>query len=274
MYINTQSHRLYAYTAGKAIDPSKPSIVFIHGVLNDHSVWILQSRYFAHHGFNVLAIDLPGHCKSDGEAPRSVEDAAAWVGPLLDACGIQRAALVGHSFGSLIALHAAQALGDRISHLALVGTAAPMKVSKTLLDASLNEPEVALKMINDFSRATLAPPPSVLGPGTWVHGCSLALGRRVLASNPNVNLFHRGFSACDAYTGAEAAIAQVQCPILFALGKLDQMTQPKAAQSLIDGARKAGKSVQVSMLPMGHHQMAESPEELLSALKAFLGSKS
>jgi len=43
--------------------------VFIHGVLNDHSVWILQSRYLAHHNWNVLAIDLPGHGKSGGEPP-------------------------------------------------------------------------------------------------------------------------------------------------------------------------------------------------------------
>ena len=164
--------------------PAKPTVVFIHGVLNDHSVWILQSRYLANHGWNVLAVDLPGHCRSEGEAPATVEEAADFVAALLDAAGVQRAALVGHSWGSLIALEAAARLKERVSHLVLVGTAYPMKVSPALLDASLNEPMKALEMINVFSRSTLAPPPSALGPGTWVYGASMALGRRVLASNP------------------------------------------------------------------------------------------
>jgi pimeloyl-ACP methyl ester carboxylesterase len=55
-----QAYDTYAYTGGKAFDATQPTLVFIHGVLNDHSVWILQTRYLAHHGFNVLAIDLPG----------------------------------------------------------------------------------------------------------------------------------------------------------------------------------------------------------------------
>jgi pimeloyl-ACP methyl ester carboxylesterase len=62
--------------------------VFIHGVLHDHSVWILQSRYLANHGWNVLAVDLPGHCRSAGEAPSSVEEAAAFIAALLDAAGV------------------------------------------------------------------------------------------------------------------------------------------------------------------------------------------
>ena len=100
MDITVNGARTYAYTGGKAFDPAKPTVVFIHGVLNDHSVWALQSRYLANHGFNVLAIDLPGHCRSAGEAPSSVQDAAAFIGALLDALQVPRAALVGHSWGA------------------------------------------------------------------------------------------------------------------------------------------------------------------------------
>ena len=133
-----QNYDAYAYTGGKPFDATKPTLVFIHGVLNDHSVWILQSRYLAHHGFNVLAVDLPGHGRSGGDAPHSVQEAAAFIGQLLDAAGVQQAALVGHSWGSLIALQAAADLKDRITHAVLVGTAFPMKVSPALIDASLN----------------------------------------------------------------------------------------------------------------------------------------
>ncbi len=266
-----QSYEAYAYTGGKTFDATKPTVVFIHGVLNDHSVWILQTRYLAHHGFNVLAVDLPGHGRSGGDAPTCVEDAAHFIEALLDAAGVKQAALVGHSWGSLIALETAAGLKNRITHLALVGTAFPMKVSPALIEASLNDPMKALQMVNVFSRATLAAPPSVLGPGTWVYGASMALGRRLLASNPQVNIFHRGFVACDSYANGLEAMAALTCPVLFVLGEMDQMTPPRAAKSLIDQAKASCKTLKVVKVPMGHHQMSESPEETLNALKAFLG---
>ena len=157
MHIQVNGAAIYCYTGGKAFDAAKPTVVFIHGVLNDHSVWALQSRYMANHGWNVLAVDLPGHCRSGGDAPASVEQGAAFVAALLDALGIDRAALIGHSWGSLIALEAAAQLGPRVSHLVLVGTAYPMKVSPALIESALNEPEKALRMVNVFSRSTLRP---------------------------------------------------------------------------------------------------------------------
>ena len=271
MHLIVNGAQTYCYTGGKAFDAAKPTVVFIHGVLNDHSVWILQTRYLANHGWNVLAVDLPGHCKSGGEAPSSVEEAADFIAALLDAAGVQTAALVGHSWGSLIALEAASRLKDRVNHLVLLGTAYPMKVSPALIEASLNEPLKALTMVNVFSRSTLAAPPSALGPGTWVYGSSMALGKRVLTSNPKVNVFHRGFVACDTYANGEQAVAAITCPVLFVLGAQDQMTQPKAAQGLIKTAQAAGKAVQVVSLPVGHHQMTETPDATLFAIRDFLG---
>jgi pimeloyl-ACP methyl ester carboxylesterase len=158
-------------------------------------------------------------------------------------------------------------MGERISHLAMVGTAYPMKVSQPLLDASLNEPEKALHMTNVFSRATLAPPS---GAGSWVFGASLALGRRVLASNKTVNVFHTGFNACNSYDQGLQAMAAVTCPVLMVLGESDQMTTPQNAQPLITQAKESGKALQVKLIPHGHHQMSESPDETLDALVAFL----
>ncbi|MBS0344457.1 MAG: alpha/beta hydrolase [Proteobacteria bacterium] len=269
MNITVNGHSLYAYTGGKPFDAAKPTVVFIHGVLNDHSVWILQSRWFAHHGWNVLAIDLPGHCKSAGRPPASVEEAAQTVIALLDAAGVERAALVGHSFGSLIALETAARAPARVSHLAMVGTAYPMKVSPALLDAALNEPQKAIAMVNTFSHSTLAPPPSSLGPGTWLYGGSRALMRRVLASNTEANVFHVGFSACNNYANGEAAIEAVKCPVLFLLGKGDQMTQVSAAQSLVKRAANA----KVVAVQAGHALMSEAPDDVLFALAGFLGAR-
>ena len=267
MLIDVLGHRTYAYTGGQPYRPQLPTAVLVHGVLCDHSVWALQSRYLAHHGWNVLAVDLPGHCRSAGEPPASVEAAADFVVALLAAVGAPRAALIGHSWGSLIALQAAAQLGTRASHLALVGTAFPMPVSPALLHSALHPPQDAIRTINVFSRSTLAPPGSV---GSWVFGAGMALGRRVLASNAQTNLLHCGFTACNSYAGGEDAMRAVQCPVLFVLGVQDQMTPPHAAQLLVKTAQDAGKSVQVVQLPCGHHQMTEAPDATLDALTDFL----
>ena len=266
MFITVNGAPLYAYTGGKAFDAAKPTLVFVHGVLNDHSVWILQSRYLAHHGWNVLAIDLPGQGRSGGQPPESVQQAAGTVLALLDALGVQQAALAGHSFGSLIALEAAARAPARVSHLALLGTAFPMKVSPALLDASLHAPEKAIHMVNVFSHSTLCPPPSARGPGTWLYGASRALMRRMLASNPRVNVFHAGFKACDDYAGGEQAMAAVRCPTLFVIGRHDQMTPPKAARALAAHARNAS----LVEVEAGHALMLEAPDEVLFALRDFL----
>lgn len=267
MFHDVQGAPLFCYTGDRKFDAAQPTVVLIHGVLGDHSVWVWQARYLAHHGFNVLSIDLPGHGRSGGEAPASVAQAASTVAALLDTVGTEHAALVGHSWGSLIAMEAAARLKERISHLALIGTAAPMKVSPALTAAARDDPEAALKMINVYSRNTLASP---TGAGFWVYGASMALGRKVLHGNRQVNVFHRGFVACDQYAGGPAAMAAITCPVLFLLGRLDQMTPPGAAQPLIDAARAAGRAVQVQHLPVGHHQMTEAPNETTMALRDFL----
>ena len=87
MHIQVQGADIYAYTGGKAFDAARPTAIFIHGVLCDHSVWALQSRYLANHGWNVLAIDLPGQGKSGGQPPETVEQAADFVLALLAARG-------------------------------------------------------------------------------------------------------------------------------------------------------------------------------------------
>mgnify|MGYP006275295919 FL=1 len=266
MNIDIKGQRMYAYTGGKDFNPHQPTVVLVHGVLCDHSVWALQSRYLANHGWNVLAVDLPGHCKSEGAPPASVQEGAVFIQDLLDAMDIPQAALVGHSFGSLICLQAAADLGPRVTHLALVGTAYPMQVSKALLDASRDEPLKALHMTNVFSRATLAPPS---GAGSWVFGASLALGQRVLASNPHVNLFYTGFNACNQYDKGLEAMAAVTCPVRMVLGESDQMTTPKAAELLYQHAIANGVLIDRVMIPNGHHQMSESPDQTLDALVGF-----
>jgi pimeloyl-ACP methyl ester carboxylesterase len=264
MLYDVQGAPAYAYTGGKPFIPEQPTIVFLHGAQNDHSVWALQSRWFAHHGYNVLAVDLPGHGRSGGAALATVEAMADWVLALLDAAGAGQALLAGHSMGSLIALEAAHRAPGRIGGLALLGTTFPMKVSDSLLAASKDALESAIDMVNIWSHSGPLPRPSCPAPGFSVTGMSRRLMQRLARQNP-AQLFHTDFSACNAYANGAAAAAGVRCPVLFILGTRDLMTPPRSAQALT-AALKHGRIVTVDA---GHAMMAEQPDAVLDALAAF-----
>ena len=259
----------YCYTGGKAFDPSLPTAVFIHGGQNDHSVWILQTRYFAHHGFGVLAVDLPGHGRSQGPALATIEELSDWLKALLDAAGVTRAILIGHSMGSLIALESAGRTGsaERIAGIALVGTAYPMKVADALLDAANNAQQSAIDMVNIWSHSTISPKPSAPGPGFYVQGASQRLMQRIARqSDSKPTVFYTDFAACNSYANGEQASQAVTCPTLFLLGQRDVMTPAKAAAGLI-AAIKHAKVVQVEA--SGHALMAEQPDAVLDHLFKF-----
>ena len=265
MKITVNGRQAYAYTGGKPFDSALPCLVFIHGALNDHGVWTLLARWFAHHGFGVLAVDLPGHRRSAGPALASVEAMADWLLALLDAAGVKQAALAGHSMGSLIALQAAGRAPERVTRLLMLGTAYPMKVSPALLETSLADPAKAIDMVVAWSHSTLAAKPSYPGPGVWLRGGSRALMQLVLQAQGDVRLFHTDFSACNAYEGGEAAAAHITCPVHFVLGVSDQMTVPKAAADLAERLH-----AEVHRVNAGHQLMAEAPDEVLAALRIAL----
>jgi pimeloyl-ACP methyl ester carboxylesterase len=264
MILHVDGFEAYCYTGGKRFDAAQPTAVFIHGAQNDHSVWILQTRYFAHHGLNVLALDLPGHGRSKGPAKTSVEAMADWLLALLDAAGVERALLIGHSMGSLIALEASHKAPQRVSHLALLGSTWPMKVSDALLDTSRSDEQSAIDMVNIWSHSTIAPKPSCPAPGFTTIGGARRLMQRMSQINPD-HLFYTDFFACNAYAGGQAAAEAVRCPALFIFGSKDMMTPPRSTK-LLTTAIAHGKIVSVDA---GHSLMAEQPDAVLDALFAF-----
>ncbi|MES2298560.1 MAG: alpha/beta hydrolase [Pseudomonadota bacterium] len=268
MILNVNGFAAYCYTGGKAFDATRPTAVFIHGAQNDHSVWALQTRYFAHHGFNVLAVDLPGHGRSKGEALASVEALADWTLAVLDAAGAARAVLIGHSMGSLIALEAAFKAPERVTHLAMVGSTYPMKVSDALLDTAKNNEPAAIDMVNIFSHSSMAQKPSFPGPGASVMGGARRLMLRLSQINPH-QLFHTDFTACNAYANGEAAAASVRCPTLFLFGSRDMMTPPRSTK-LLTAAIAHGKTI---MVDAGHSLMSEQPDAVLDTLFGFASAR-
>ena len=256
---------VYAYTGGKPFDAGLPCVVFIHGALHDHSVWNLLARWFAHHGHAVLAIDQPGHGRTPGPPQPSVEALADGLLALLDSAGVRQAALVGHSMGALIALEAAARAPERVTRLALLGAAFPMKVAPALLALATDAPLRAIDQVNAWSHSGIAAKPAYPGPGNWLHGGNRALMRRNQAADPGVNLFAHDFAVCDRYTGGLEAAERVRCPTRLVLGRDDQMTPPAGARALA-----AALGARVTELPCGHALMQEAPEATLQALRDAL----
>ena len=255
---------IFAATGGRPFDPQQPVLVLIHGAGMDHTVWSMQSRYFAHHGYTVMALDLPGHGRSDGPAPDSIPGYAGALAAVLDTAGVTRFSLVGHSMGSLVALDLASRRPDVVQRMALLGTAAHIAVAPPLLDAARRGDHGAFESIIGWGVGRRAHIGGHRSPGNWVAGAGMRLleaGHRGVLAND--------LAACDSWTTGCEAASRVACPTLLLLGSDDRMTPARNADPL---ARALADSRTVVMPSAGHMMMTELPDETLDILAAFFVS--
>ena len=260
MNLTVNGNDAYVATGGRNFEPILPTVVLIHGSSFDHSAWALHSRYFAHHGFSVLVPDLPGHGRSPGPALTTITAMADWVAALLDAAGVAKAHLVGHSMGSLIALETAARHPAKVSALGLIGTAAAMTVGPDLLKAAETNDVDAVDMVSIWGLGYRAELGGSLAPGLWMHGGA----QRVLQRCAPGVLFS-DLSACNAYAEALTTAAKIAVPTTVILGERDMMTPAKAGKTLAAAIPHARTVV---LRGAGHIMMAERPDELLAALKS------
>ncbi|MBK3732846.1 alpha/beta fold hydrolase [Azospirillum brasilense] len=265
MDLTVNGQTVYAHTGGRSFDPARPAIVLIHGAGMDHTVWSLQSRYLAHHGRSVLAVDLPGHGRSAGAPLPSIEELADWVVALLDAAGVAKAALAGHSMGALVALETAARHGDRVESLALLGVAETMPVHPDLLAAAALSDPSAIELVVGWGHG----PCGHVG-GAAAPGLSLVPGGRRLMQRARPGVLGVDLGACNAYGRGGAAAAAVSCPALFLLGGVDRMTPAKSGKAL---AAKVSGSEVVLLSGIGHMVMTEAPNATTDAFSARFAAR-
>jgi pimeloyl-ACP methyl ester carboxylesterase len=259
MILTFNDTEIFVATGGREFDPALPSIVLLHGAGFDHTTWALHSRWFAHHGFGVLAPDLPGHGRSKGAALSTIAEMADWTASLLEAAGSPKARLVGHSMGSLIALEMSARHPAKVSGLSLIGTAATMAVGPDLLRAAEANEHAAIDMVSIWGLGYQAELGGSLAPGLWMHS-----GAQRVLENTRPGVLFNDLNACNAYQGALAAAAKVTVPTTLILGERDMMTPVKAGKALAAAIPNAKTNV----LPgAGHMMMVERPDELLAALQ-------
>ena len=259
MDLTVAGERVHAGTGGRAFEADLPLVVFIHGAGLDHSTFNLQSRYFGYHGRNVLALDFPGHGRSEGPPLPTITVMADWVFKVLDSLEIGECSIVGHSMGALVALEGANQHATRVERLALVGVAYPMKVSEAFLDAARRNDPTAFDMETIWGHAAQVPLARNPNPGMWMYGDTLARLRRLA---PGV--LYSDLAACNAYV---SDFENVRCPVLLVLGMRDVMTPPRSAAGLLQKLPSAkSRLIELS----GHSLMAEAPDATLDALIEFL----
>lgn len=259
MHLKVNGLDVFAATGGKTFDASLPTVVLLHGAGMDHTAWALHDRWFAHHGFSVLAPDMPGHGRSAGKPLQTIAEMADWTAALIAAAGAEKARLVGHSMGSLVALETAARHPAKVTGLTLIATSSKMAVGPDLLKAAQDDNHDAVDMVSIWGLGYAAGLGNSLAPGLWMYGGS----QRLLEASRSGVLF-TDLSACNAYGGALDAASKVKVPATVIVGERDMMTPAKAGKALaaaLPGCRT------VVLAGAGHMMMAERPDEVLAAMR-------
>lgn len=224
----------------------------------DHSVWVMPARYFARHGYNVFALDFPGHGRSKGEPCQSIEAMADWVKAAMESLGVEQSALVGHSMGSLVAINFAARFPEKVRSMALLGTSAPMAVSDPLLNAARENHHDAIDMSNTWSHSSFG----LMGGNENPGNVMTMSGQRLLEQAAD-DILYTDLNACNEFRDGLTLAAKVSAETLVIVGNQDKMT---AAVKALDVAANISNSRVVRLSPCGHSMLSEQPNAVLDAL--------
>ncbi len=263
MRLAVKGHATFVATAGPDPRAAREAVVLIHGAGMAASIWAGQLQALASADRAVLAPTLPGHGRpgtsqaSEGALPPNIETHADWIADLLDASGLERAVLVGHSMGSLIAVETARRHPERVAAMGLVATALRMRVHPALLEAARATPARAAAQILAWgfgARQAERPPALAL----------VNVGRQMLLASA-AGVLATDLAACDAWTAGD--LSAIACPTLVLVADGDRMTPPKAGRAMA----AALPSARVVEVPgAGHMTMVERPRAVTAVLRAWL----
>lgn len=258
MELSINKASIYVATGGKEFNPELPTVLFLHGSGGDHRTWALQTRWFAYHGYSVLAPDLPGHSLSGGKAFKSIEDSGPWLEALLKKAGVSAAHIVGHSQGFLSALAFAKDHGDKLLSLTAVGTAAAIPVNQALIDTAKESAVKAAHMMCNWGFGPAAHMGASSVPGMQ----PIAISRAIMSRNP----LHADLQACAGFTAGEQISKELTMPRHCILASADKMTPLRAGQALA-----ADMGVTPTIIEnFGHMLPLEAPKQTLAALRGFI----
>lgn len=264
MYFAVNGKQVFATTGGKPFDSSKPVVIFLHGSGFDHTVWNLQSRFFAFRDYAVLALDLPGHTNSEGPPLQSIEAMADWLNDVVETVDAQNISLVAHSQGCLIALEYASRYPERLRSVSFIASGLATPVNEFLLNAAENDPEAAIAMMLGWGFG----PAGQMHQGPIPGNSMLSAGRKVMRGNAPKSLA-ADLHACNDYQNGKPAAANVAGPVQVIVAGKDRMAPRQATTELIEHLHGPN----VNLIPeSGHLVPQEVPDQCRALLKAFIFS--
>jgi pimeloyl-ACP methyl ester carboxylesterase len=257
---------MHASTGGHRPTGDATTVIMIHGSGHNRTVWAAQARHLAARGFDVVALDLPGHGNTPGPAHDSVEGYRDAIIAELDARGLEQVAVAGHSLGAMIALSLAGKTPDRVSHLALLGAGIQLAVNDALLDATRDDPDTAIAAIVNWGHSQSSHVGGSQTPGLWMDGVDTAILRAEAAAH--AGSLHTDFAASAGFDGAAAAAA-VTARTLVIAGQHDMMTPARMGRAV---ARAVDNAEYLELEGCGHFMTTERPRDICGALARFFAS--
>ncbi len=246
-FITIGAERIYYSQHGTRGVP----VVFVHGSGGSHLVWGAQVRAVGEIA-RAFAVDLPGHGKSEGAGCNSVAAYRDVAVGFLDALGLERAVIVGHSLGGAIAQTLALSHPARVAGLALVGTGARLRVLPKILEGVLSDFASTAHFVAQAMFARQDDP-------------QIAKTEEQLRACP-AQVVRGDFSACNAFD-VIARLGEIRAPTLVLCGRADVMTPVKYGEFL--AANIAGAQL-VVVEDAGHALMLEQAEAVNRALVEFI----
>jgi len=232
---------------------SKPPLILIHGAGGNYQFWPPEVRRMP--GLRVLAVDLPGHGKSDGPGMQSVADYARSLVEFIKAVGIYKAVVAGHALGGAVALDLAIDHARYVAGVALISTGARLPVPSALLEAAAN-PSMYPPLVHTVLQTSFGPRASEREKQLLASGMA--------ATRPTV--FHGDLQACDRFDVSNR-LGRVRAPALVLCGTEDRATPPQYSETLATGI--PGAALQ-TIDGAGHMVMLEQPRRVAGALTLFI----
>lgn len=251
-YVQVGRTRIYYAEQGPSPASNLLPIVFIHGAGGSHQVWLQQLRTLGRRR-RAIAIDLPGHGRSNGSGADRIEVYRDVVTELIMALGLHRSVMVGHSMGGAIIQSMALVYPEPLAAIVLVGTGAKLRVLPQFFAGLQNDPRRTVEQITKSARAPGAPAEALKQDAEAM----LRIPASVIAGD---------LRACDAFDLMEQVKA-ISLPALVICGTDDLMTPFKYAEYL----HHQIKGSQLVPIPAaGHMVMLEQPDEVSRGIESFL----